>query len=156
MIYEFRVGSHISGVDPNVAGEITSKLADENRLTAGNLVDISRPQDAPLHDYFEWDDAIAGEEWRKSQARHLINCIVYREEKSEEEKTEPVRAYYTIAEGKYEPTQVIIRDDDKRRALKEMALKELVSFKRKYKNILKQCGIEEAVDEIQMKIEMAM
>lgn len=36
------------------------------------LVDYARPASSPIHDQFEWDDRIAGEKWRETQALHMI------------------------------------------------------------------------------------
>jgi hypothetical protein len=45
------------------------------KLTPELVVDAARPQRSALHDYFEWDDAIAGEAFRREQARHLIKSV---------------------------------------------------------------------------------
>ena len=44
-------------------------------LTPEAVVDDARPDDAPLHSHFEWDDALAGEQYRLVQARHLIRAV---------------------------------------------------------------------------------
>jgi hypothetical protein len=43
--------------------------------TPRNLVEASRPTDAPLHGAFEWDDAKAAEKWRLRQANVIIMCL---------------------------------------------------------------------------------
>jgi hypothetical protein len=45
------------------------------RLTAQELVDLARPADHPLHADFEWDDAKAGEAYRRKQASILIKMV---------------------------------------------------------------------------------
>ena len=62
-------------VSAEVAAPVLEGLANENRLTAANLVDVSRPEDAPLHPEFEWRDDVAAERWREEQARQIIRCI---------------------------------------------------------------------------------
>jgi hypothetical protein len=40
------------------------------------LVNESRPEDAPLHEVFEWDNEVAGEQFRVIQARAVIRNVV--------------------------------------------------------------------------------
>lgn len=44
-------------------------------LTPENVLDASRPKNALLHNYFEWDDSVAAERHRIQQARVLLNNI---------------------------------------------------------------------------------
>lgn len=48
---------------------------DHGKLTPTLVVDVARPEDHPLHERFEWDDAIAGEAWRRRQAHELIRSV---------------------------------------------------------------------------------
>ena len=74
--YEFRDGAHIKGVTANDAGDELSRIYEEKgELTAPLVVDESRPQDAPLHPAFEWDDLIAAEKHREHQARNIIKSV---------------------------------------------------------------------------------
>lgn len=41
-------------------------------VNQGLLVDYARPTSSPLHDYFEWNDKIAGEKYRETQALQMI------------------------------------------------------------------------------------
>lgn len=75
MIYRWKTGSRFK-TDANIAAGIMNKLAKENRLNAETLVDVSRPEDAPLHNEFEWDDVKAAEEWRKQTSRVMIASVV--------------------------------------------------------------------------------
>lgn len=40
-----------------------------------DVVDEARAESSPLHGYFQWDDTIAAEEFRKNQAMHLIVSV---------------------------------------------------------------------------------
>lgn len=44
-------------------------------LTAPLVVESARPSDAPLHPFFEWDDARAAEAHRLEQARSMIRRV---------------------------------------------------------------------------------
>lgn len=48
---------------------------DAGILTAGVVVEAARDEGHPLHDRFEWDDTVAGERFRESQARALIRSV---------------------------------------------------------------------------------
>jgi len=47
----------------------------EGYLTPQVIVDDARPADSQLHDRFEWDDAVAAEQYRLSQARELVRSV---------------------------------------------------------------------------------
>lgn len=55
--------------------ELQSIYDQNGHLTASLVVDQARPKDHPLHDRFEWDDSVAGERWRREQARLLIRSV---------------------------------------------------------------------------------
>ncbi len=144
MVYKFKTGSHIKA-DPQLAGEMLEHLEAENNLTAKALVDANRAEDAPLHNEFEWNDSIAAEAYRETQARHIINCIeIVREEK------EPVRAFFSIsrAEPEYRHIDAIMKEEDKRQTLLNLALSELLAFKKKYAQLNELAAVFAAIDEV--------
>lgn len=57
--------------------EELEKLFKQNNdeLTANSVVESAKEKTSPLHDYFEWNDSIAGEMWRLHQARKLFGHI---------------------------------------------------------------------------------
>lgn len=73
--YRYR-GRH-QGVPAEVAGKELDRItAKHGVLIPKDVVDEARPDEAPLHPVFEWNDSVAAEEWRKEQARSLIREIV--------------------------------------------------------------------------------
>lgn len=74
--YTYRQGFR-PAVDPEVAGfELERiRMEAEGKLTPADVVDAARPEDAPLHPVFEWDDAEAAEAHRRWQARLLIRSV---------------------------------------------------------------------------------
>lgn len=96
-VYSFKSGAHIiKGVDAQTVGETLESITEKHgALTPKTVVDEARPTDAPLHPIFEWDDGIAGEAYRREQARHLIKAIAIRIEKPEG-ATELVRQYVSV------------------------------------------------------------
>lgn len=149
MIYQWKTGCRY-GVKAEVAAEIMNKLAEENNLNGKSLVDISRPEGAPLHNEFEWRDDVAGERWREHQARTMIAHLVITHEEQPEQ--EPVRAFFKIAEGEsqYENTLAIFREEEKANRLFEVAMEELKSFRKKYSAIQQFAKLFAAMDEIQI------
>ena len=65
------------GVTAQVAGEEIAKIeARDGHVSSEALVEESRPEDAPLHPAFEWDDAKAAERYRVHQASTLIRAVI--------------------------------------------------------------------------------
>jgi hypothetical protein len=151
MIYSWKTGTRIKA-DATLAAELFDQLAEENRLNAESVVEVSKPADAVLHGEFEWDDTLAATEWRKHQARNIINALVITEESP---KVQPVRYAFQIEENtsNYTPLSVIMQSADSVEALKRKALSELLAFKMKYSTIIKKCGGENEINSLQMKME---
>ena len=131
MIYTWRPGSHHK-VPASVAGAECSRLESEGRLTAEALVDENREEGTPLHDEFEWRDDLAAEEWRKQQARLIINSLVV-----VSEQHEPVRSFINLVatSPKYTSVHTAVSQTDTRELLLQNALRELIAFQKKYKNL---------------------
>lgn len=144
MVYQYKTGcKHVVPVD--VVVEEFNKLPE---VTAKNVVDAARAEDAPLHREFEWDDSIAGEKWREEQARMLIRHIVLVPE--EAPTVEPVRAYHhlSVENNVYTPTEVIFKSVDMTKQLLDAAKNELKAFKRKYSGLEALAKVFIAIDEL--------
>lgn len=147
MVYRFKTGFR-ANVSAETAGQVCERLAQQNRLTGRDLVEESRPESAPLHRYFEWDDTKAAELYRERQGRDLIaHIIIVRDDENAETKdAQIVRAFYNVDETpKYHPVQQIITDETLHQKLLERAKAELLVFKEKYKTILE---LEKIINEI--------
>jgi len=149
MIYKWKNFSYKTSA--NVAGEVCEELDRTVGLTPENLVNASRPEDAPLHSEFEWDDKVAAEEFRRTQARQMIcNLSIV----IEEEKTEPVRAFFSLQNGfrkntgTYESTIVILGDNEKRKKLFDNAKRDMEAFKNKYQMLTELADVFAAMDAI--------
>lgn len=151
--YKWKTASYIKA-DAEKAGKMCEELERTGGLTAERLVEANEPEDAPLHDEFEWNDEKAAGEWRKQQARHIINSLVI---VSEKQDAEPVRAFISIerASPNYESLDIIIHSEDKYAALLAMALKELEAFKKKYSRLTELEALYNIIDEIKAKEKIA-
>lgn len=120
--------------DANEAGRVMEELERTVGLTTKNLVDASRPEDAPLHKDFEWDDAIAGEKYREVQAGKMITSLKI---VLKQEEAKPTRGFVTLEyapgkPGNYESVENVLLVEEKRNRLLTLAIRELQAFRRKY------------------------
>ena len=148
MVYRYKTG-YFGKVPAQIAGDEITRLYEEGKSQPKDIVDASRAEDAPLHPAFEWDDSVAAEMFRQDQARELIRHIVT---VSEIESEEPVyvRAFFKVdpEESTYEPTIVIMNDEEKRSQLLDIAKRELKAFKAKYGTLKELASVFEAIDKV--------
>jgi hypothetical protein len=67
------------GLDSSDRKKISAFLKErfpDDTLSAQEVLDLARPKNSPIHQYFNWDDSDAAEKYRLYQARNLIKCIV--------------------------------------------------------------------------------
>lgn len=103
--YTFRAHSRVSGVDAQVIGEELERIESDHGLIDPHVVlDESRPEHAPLHKAFEWDDGIAAEKYRLEQSRHLIRSIEI--DRGDERVNDLAFVHVSVAGG-YVSAQVI-------------------------------------------------
>lgn len=149
MVYEWKTASYIKA-DANVAGKQCEELEKTVGLTAKNLLDANRDENAPLHNEFEWRDDIAAEKYRENQARHIIACLCVRAETTTGEQSEPVRAFLkTTPESEYQSLNVILQSADSHVAMLSMALRELEVFRKKYKMLSELKPLFDVLEEIE-------
>lgn len=148
MVYQWKNCSFIKA-DAQIAGEMCEMLEKNGNLSAESLLDANRPVDAPLHNEFEWDDSVAAEEYRKSQARHIINCLCIAME-TDDGKEEKQRVFFNIVrtEGNYKHINTIVRSADDTDLLLEAAIKELQAFERKYRRLTQLVKVFEAIETV--------
>ena len=130
------------------AADVYSFFESVREKNSGELdidfaVEASRDKKSPLHNELEWDDKKAGHEYRKNQIRYYVRSI----EVVRDDIIHPVRAYESIqVERIVEPddknrqkhrsvfrsTEEILSDEDGRAQLLTRAIRDAVSFKRRY------------------------
>jgi len=88
MIYVAKNGSRLSNDDAALLGARFEALVDKHGLLNPEIVlEDARPASSPTHEYFEWDDATAANQWRVNQAHYYLRSI----EVVREETESPVR-----------------------------------------------------------------
>jgi hypothetical protein len=96
MVFKFRDGGTIrNGVTAEDTWRELQRIAAEHggELKPGDAVEEAEPEDAVLHNHFEWDDSVAAHEHRLGQARQLIRSVVVVEST---ESTEPIDCMVNI------------------------------------------------------------
>ena len=123
--YFFRKSPHsfyTNNVEAQDAGEELERINDKyGQTTASNVVDESRPEEAVLHEAFEWDDEVAAEEHRKTQARSLIKTVrVIHPEKGEQ----PAFVHVSVLKA-YVPAQRVVEEPELMKSAKDGAIRRL-------------------------------
>ena len=152
MVYQWKIPG-VHKVDAAVAAAEINRLSLEGKSTPQGLVDASRPEDAPLHAEFEWEDSVAAEEWRKQQARVIYASVVYVHE--DKEDAEPVRYAFKVSEVSpvYKPITYFTETVDGKASLLRQALKELRSFSKKYNMLQGELGkLFEVINDVEAKL----
>lgn len=149
----YRWGQRSYGVSADVAGKVMEKLEARGELTPPKLVEVSRPEDAPLHKCFEWDDAKAAEGYRVIQARKIIQAIEIVREDVETEDAKPVqiRAFHALQDeetNSYESLEHILSDEEKTERLMELAVRDMQIFRDKYQTIERLSKVFDAMEEV--------
>ena len=120
--------------DASMVLDELSELGDEYSLS--DVVEKAKDENSEMHSIFEWDDSIAGEEYRKIQAGRMVRNLVIVRNDETEEKT---NVRYFVSTGKrdstYTPTRLVIRNQDAYEQLLERAYAELRAFKEKYSTL---------------------
>lgn len=151
MVYKYKATQY--KIPAQVAGEYLNELGEkEGGLTAETLLEASRPEEALLHDCFEWDDSLAAERFRLRQARSFIGNIVAVEIQGK--PVEKTRAFVSVTEtahrekGVFVPIVTAMSDERSRETVLKNALFELQAFKEKYRTLSELAKVFEAIDEL--------
>ena len=106
------------------------------QLTPSLLVDEARSENHALHDRFEWDNAVAGEAWRRQQAHEMIRSIkiVYRkgDNLGPERSVRAFHAVRTEVGHVYEPAERIASDPFLTELVRKDMEREWKALKRRY------------------------
>lgn len=146
MIYKWKI-PNLLPVDAQTAGEELDRIYRENgRLEPARIVDESRDSAAPLHPCFEWDDVVAAEKYRQTQAQMIVRSIVTVQEKPNRELVE-TRAFVSVRQ-EYKPIEVVTSSEEQMQELLRTALAELMAFRRKYSILSELAGVMRAIEEV--------
>lgn len=134
------------GIDAQKVSDEIARIGDN--ATPAQIVEAARDSGTELHKCFEWDDSKAAEKYRLQQARHVVCHLVIRETVAESRP--PVRVYMQPSPGSgYQPTKLIVRNQDAYQSLLQTAYRELSAFRNKYSTLSE---LEEVLDAIDRTI----
>lgn len=133
----WRAGLGIYKADATkVANEILD-IGEE--ATAQQVLDYGRNENTELHKCFEWNDDIAAEKYRLSQARDVIRNLVFiRSEEQIKQDAPEIRVFHKTErteESGYKPLTRIIKDENEYQNMLKLAYAELHSFKMRYQHL---------------------
>ena len=107
-------------------------------LTPAAVVDAARPKGHPLHDRFEWNDRVAGEGYRRQQARELIRSVRVEFIRPSGEPSS-VREFHSVARETdtraYDPLNEIVDNPLTRKILLAQMRREWAVFKARYEHM---------------------
>ena len=114
------------------AEKVSKEIESIQNATPSSILEYARNENSELHKCFEWDDTVAAEKYRLQQSRNIVCNLVYQEEKKEEPAK--LRVFYSQSStNTYQPTRVLVRNEDSYKELLMQAKSELRAFKNKYK-----------------------
>lgn len=99
------------GVPADVAVLELERIRKESGLTPAAIVLEAEPEDSPLHPAFQWDDTVAGHEYRLMQARQLTRSVAVIVGTSLP-RSMYVRVKSTGHNGTYEPMDIVVQHPD--------------------------------------------
>jgi hypothetical protein len=120
MVYDWKNGARISA-DAQKVGEELERIEYKDAAT---VLDVARKSKrSELHKCFEWDDSIAAEQHRLSQAGLILRALVTTEEVEDEgeTKTVQIRALESV---RFEPVD---EDDTSNRRMTYIPTREALS-----------------------------
>lgn len=129
-------------------------LMEENGgvLPPASVVDYARDPATALHEYFEWDDAAAGEKYRIDQARTLIRATVTVQNINNRDRR--IQAFVSIIDdrrnkgGGYRTTVEVMSSEQMRERMLETAKMELAGFKKRYRDLTELADLFEVIDRV--------
>lgn len=131
------------------------RIASENGglLQPETVVQEARPASSPLHSRFEWDNTVAGQQYRIWQARHLIRISV----EVLAGTKESMNVFVSLSpdrnkeSGGYRVLTDVLTDKQMRLQMLHDALEELELFREKYKRLKELSEIFSAIKKARKK-----
>ena len=129
----------VGGMDAQTVGDTLEALRMENSgaLTPDIVVESARQKDSPIHNCFEWDDSIAGEKYRKEQARRIIQCVVTDiRGNNPNPRPQTIRAFTSVQNDKgdryYTTTAHALSNDELKEQVFANLMRDMDTLRRKY------------------------
>ena len=134
----------VFSADANKVGKELERLEnDVVKLTNDEVLENAKSNvNSELHKCFEWDDSVASNKWRLTQATAVLTSI-HLVIKENEKSKETLKVYYSlrtdseVSGREYKNIMRIIEDDEDYKQLLKKAENEFISYKERYNKLLK-------------------
>ena len=148
--YAFKLPGLVKA-DAQEVGELFERLeASPEGLTPTSVLNASRDEQSLLHNEFEWDDTVAAEQYRKSQARAIIqNLTVVTSTTDVEEREQNADRAYVITpgyKGVYVSLDNALNREEWRAHLLKTALRDMEIFTAKYQRLIELAPVVQAME----------
>ncbi len=160
MRYQWTPGYRAS-VKAQLVGRELERIrkAHQGRLVPAEVVEESRPEGAPLHKSFEWDNNRAGQLHREEQARRIIRSIRVIDGGSLADNGEPSKpeiCYIHVTPDGDDPCYMtsahVMNDDDLRDQALEDAIDLLRGVKARYEHLEELAEVFKVIDKVAGKL----
>jgi len=152
MVYEWKYNMPIKA---QVVGEHFEQLEkQQGHITPKIVLESARSETSAIHPCFEWNDDVAAEKYRETQAGLLIRNLTVKMIETGEKQTEPVRAYVSIKQSdssEFISLQNVLKDDELTQKMLEQAKNELNAFAKKYSALQELSKVFEVIAEVNGK-----
>lgn len=113
--FNYQWAEHVRfSVDPQVVGEELDRIRErDGGVSVDAMLEEARPDDAPLHPLCTWDDAIAGEKWRKHELRKVCRSLRVIVQEQPQRALVHIKPEATSdSPGYYQPTSIVVKNID--------------------------------------------
>lgn len=138
--------SFYKGVPAEKVVEELNKISTET-ITPEQIIDVAKDKNNLLHQFFEWNDTVAADKYRKIQAQQMLCKITY---VTDDEDNNPKRYYYNVSysTGEYHTAKFVFEHEDTYLVLKERAIEYLRGAEKRFRNISELQEVWDAIDKV--------
>lgn len=155
--YAAMPGGCLNATTAITAGKELARIEKKHgAIKPADVVTESRPEEAPLHPHFTWDDSVAAEKWREDEARAIIRSVRVIEHADMPHAEQPViRCFVNVRasddEQKFDGcgyigTMRAVKVQAYRDQVLAAAKAEIKLWQRKYADLLTFAGANGAID----------
>lgn len=156
MIYKFSAGYRLK-TDAQVVGEHLDNLEKQHgHLDSTLVLEDARNVDSPIHEEFEWNDTVAADKYRDTQAQYIIRSVVaVMVNQSGDERI--LRAFVNLGPGTgHTQIERVIASSDLTSQLLDRALADLRRWRFKYQVYKELSGLVASVAEVSKPFEQVI
>lgn len=152
MVYQYLNNYGYFKVPAQIVGEKLEEIERKyGTITKEYFLEESRSEESSTHNLFEWNDSIAAEKYRLTQAGTVIRMIAIKVDDKRLDEPKTVRAFVNIERddvtaGRFVNILSGMNNEEQRRVILKNALADLLQIKRKYENLTELAGVFSAIE----------